>query len=307
MADQIIVYNIDAAQFQKPLTMLAETMAQKLQREVPSLISAPPFVSIDMFVMMRQAMHTFNLLCFINADERRETDTSWNPAYTFVTAPLVRSMIDILYNITYILLDPAPHGRDFRLAGFKKEISDLEDDEKRYGGQPTWEVYFKKKRELLDLGMRSSGVTSSDVSAAKPWTTLGKYVSDKGVGGTLSAHQAFLKTFTHGIWREYSAMSHGGFEGLMDTAVYFTRDAQLHEFRPKLDEVFPKIMSLHMMRASLALLCIVTEIQLKFRFLDANINKRLTDIWQVLMPAFEAKELYDEHYGPLMKQNGIKA
>ncbi len=296
---------IDAGQFQKPLVTLAETMAQKIQREVPSLLSAPTFVFVDLFVMMRQAMYTYNLLCFVNADERRETDTSWNPAYTFVTAPLIRSMIDSLYNITFILLDPAIHGRAFRLAGFKKELFDLDEDELRYKGKTEWDNYFKNKKDLIDIGMRAGGLSATEVQTAQPWKTLGKYLGDRGPGGTLTLHQIFLKTFTHGMWREYSAISHGGFEGLLDVATYYTRDALPHELRPKLDEVFPRIMSLHMMRASLILLCLITELQLRFQFTDANINQRIENIWLILKPAFEANELYNERYEALMKQKGI--
>ena len=296
---------IDAELFQKPLVSLAETLAQKLQREVPRLIVAPVFVSVDLFVMMRQAMYTFNLLCYVNADERRTTDTSWNPAYTFVTAPLVRSMVDILYNMTFILLDPATNGRAFRLAGYKKEFFDLQEDTERYEGKPQWGEYNENKRKMLDQSIRADGITMQELTAAAPWMTMGTYVSNKQKGGILSPHQLFLKNFTHGMWREYSAMSHGGFEGLLDSGVFFTRDAQRHELRPQMDEYFPKVMSFHMMRASLVLLSIVTELQLRFRFSDANITRRLVDIWQILLPAHDAGELFEEHYRALLKQAGM--
>jgi hypothetical protein len=58
-------------------------------------------------VLIRQAIYTSNLLFFLNADERRETDCYWRNAYTIVTLPLIRNMIDCLYNVTAILQNPS--------------------------------------------------------------------------------------------------------------------------------------------------------------------------------------------------------
>jgi hypothetical protein len=158
----------------------------------------------------------------------------------------------------------------------------------------------------MSLEIRSNGFSLTEVSEQQPWKTLGKYLSDKGPGGTLTPHQSFLKTFTYGMWREYSAMSHGGFEGLLDAAGFYTRDAQKHESRPKMDEAYPQIMSLHMSRAAAVLLCIVTEVQAYCLFDGANIGPRIHKVWNVLMPAFEAKELYDERYAQPMIDMDIK-
>ena len=303
---ETLLPNIDAGAFQKPLIELAETIAQKVHREGPRLIRAPEFVSLDMFVLIRQAMHTCNLLFYTNADERREKDCYWTPAYTFVTAPLVRSIIDCLYNITFILEDPKTNGPAFRKSGFKKELADLNEDLLRYGGQANWDPYIKQQQERLDRSIRSCGLTLAEVSEQQPWKTMGKYLAEKGPGGSLSSHQAFLRTFTYGMWREYSAMAHGGFEGLLNSAVFYTRDAQNHDTRAKMDYAYPRLMSLHMSRAAAVLLCIVTEVQAHFRFDGASIGPRIHRIWNVLMPAFEVKELYDERYQKLMEDRGIK-
>src|ERR1035437_3609773 len=98
---------VNAKTFQEPLWKLAGAIAQKGMREGPRYLSAPPFVAEDLFMMVRNTMATYNLLFYLNADERREDDCYWNPAYGVVTAPTVRSMIDCLYNVTAILENPA--------------------------------------------------------------------------------------------------------------------------------------------------------------------------------------------------------
>src|SRR5579864_6383778 len=74
--------HIDAGTFQKQLIQLAETVAQKVKREASSLLpGVPAFVSFDLHILTRQAMHTYDLFFYLNADERREKDCYWRPAF----------------------------------------------------------------------------------------------------------------------------------------------------------------------------------------------------------------------------------
>src|ERR1700675_1010386 len=108
---------IDASTFQKPLRTIAEVLAQKAKREAP----VPPIVREDLHLLSRQAIWTYNLMFYLHADERLASDADWKPVYTVVTMPLVRNMIDCLFNITLILQDPSANGLRFRMAGFKRK------------------------------------------------------------------------------------------------------------------------------------------------------------------------------------------
>jgi hypothetical protein len=300
--------HLDASTFQRPLEELAEVLAQKAKREAPKLLSAPPFVSLDLHVLVRQAIYTYNLLFYLNADERREGDCYWRNTYSIVTLPLIRNMIDCLYNITAILLDPGTNGVRFRLSGYQRLLEVLEKEEKRYGGRPEWDEWIKKSRSELDFAIRNDGLTRADVSAVKMWPTLGTYIGNKGKGATTTPHQDFLETFVLGRWREYSAIAHGSFAGLMLVAPYFIKDSMPHEVRPEIDAKHPQVLAVHIGRAAGVLLCIVTELQAHFRFEDdgARINQRIHEMWKALMPVYEVKELYDEHYAQLMKDRHIQ-
>jgi hypothetical protein len=99
--------SVDAETFQRQLGELAETMAQKIQREAPNLLPAPGYVCVDMFVMLRQALFTYSLLFYLSADKRRKNDPFRRNEYSMIASQTVRSMIDCLYNITFILENPA--------------------------------------------------------------------------------------------------------------------------------------------------------------------------------------------------------
>jgi len=192
----------------------------------------------------------------------------------------------------------------FRKSGFKKALAALDEDEQRYKGQPDWDHWIANRRDAIDFLIRQCDLSMTAVLAQLAfWPTLGKYVSDKKPGGTTTPHQDFLKTFTLGKWREYSAMAHGAFEGLMNVAMYYVADSFPHEDRPRVDAAHSDILSTHIVRAAGILLCIVTELQAHFRFDDdgARINQRIHEMWIALMPAFEVKELYEERYEQLMK------
>ena len=297
--------HVDASTFQKPLIQLAEVLAQKVKREAPSALRAPAFVAVDLHVLIRQAMYTYDLLFYLNADERRENDCYWKNAYGVAVLPLIRNMIDALYNITAILQDSAVNGPWFRLSGFKKTLKAFEEDEARYGGRPEWDAWIAKGRDGLNDQVRANGLKMTDVQAAKPWPTLGRYIPSEQPTGGFTLHQDFLKTFTYGHWRQYSAIAHGGFEGLLQVGMYFIADSMPHEDRPQIDAAYPRLLSAHIARAALMVLCIITELQAHFHFDGASIDERIHEMWNALMPAFDVKELYEERHKRLMKDKHI--
>jgi len=300
-------YNLDASRFQEQLVKLAEVLAQKVKREAPKMLAAPGFVSVDLHVLVRQAMYTYNTLFYLNADVRRETDPHWKTAYSVASLPLIRNMIDCLYNITTILEAPGINGPWFRKSGYRKALAAFDEEEARYGGRREWDEWISKGREGLDFQIRGVNLSMADVLSAPPWPTLGRYISNKGPCGTSTPHQNFLKTFVYGRWREYSAMAHGGFEGLMRAGMFYITDSMPHEDRPKIEDAHLRVLSSNIARAALMLLSIITELQAYFRFDDdgARINERIHTMWQELLPVFEVKELYDERYCQLMREKNI--
>jgi hypothetical protein len=208
--------DLDASTFQRKLETLAEVLAQKLRREAPKLLGRTPgYVSIDLHVMLRQMIYTYNLFFYLNADERVENDPHYRKEYSVVMLPLVRNMIDCFYNITAILQNPAAKGAEFRSSGYKAKLTELDDDAVRYGGRPEWDAWIAKGRALLREDMQNHGFKESEVLQASQWPTLGRYVKAPQTGGSFSPHQRALKLLNYGPWRQYSALAHGTFDGLL--------------------------------------------------------------------------------------------
>lgn len=299
---------IDATTFQRQLETLAEVLAQKLRREAPKLLGATPgYVSLDLHVMLRQMIYTYNLFFYLNADERTEKDHHYRKQYSIVMLPLIRNMIDGFYNITSILQNPAVKGPEFRKSGYKAKLAALDEDTAKYSDEAEWDEWIAKFRDFLIDDMRRNGFTVADVSQASPWLTLGRYIKAPGPGGTFSSHQQALKMLTYGPWRQYSALAHGTFDGLLETAINYISDILPIEERPKLDELHPIKLATHISQAAGVLVGTVTELQAYFRFDDsgARINERIHEVWNALMPTFTVKELYESRYKQLMEEKGI--
>jgi hypothetical protein len=296
---------LDARTFQGQLGSLATTIALKVQREAAQLGFKPAYAVADIYFLLRQAQQTYSTFFFMNADERRQKDVDWRAAYSVVMLPLVRTMIDCLYNVTAILKNPGPTGHLFRASGYRLMLLSLDRDALRYGGDPKWDEWIARQRHVLDFDMRTNGFVEAEVRASKAlWPTLSRYLK-VSPGATPTAHQAFLEKLTLGFWQEYSGISHATFQGLLPIAVFLAPNDLPHEDRPKVDDTFETMLSIHMPRVCAILLCILTETQVHFRFDGANINKRLHEIWNALIIAPEIKELYDERYANLMKEKGI--
>jgi hypothetical protein len=305
-----MVVDLDASTFQRQLETLGEVMAQKLRREAPKLLGATPgYVSIDLHVLLRQMIYTYNLFFYLNADDRVESDPHYRKQYSVVMLPLIRNMIDCFYNITAILQNPSVKGREFRASGYKSKLAAFDEDAARYGGQPAWDEWIARGRTFLREDMRNNGFLESEVLQASQWPTLGRYVKAPQPGGIFSPHQQALKLLNYGPWREYSALAHSTFDGLLETAATYIADMLPHDDRPKLEEAHPRRLSTHISQAAGILISVVTELQAYFRFDDAGarINERICEVWNALMPAFAVKELHDGRYAQLMKDKGIES
>lgn len=294
--------HINAKTFQPQLWNLANTIALKVEREAAKSMK-PQFTAADITVMLRHSLSCYELICFVNADEARKSG-GWKPGYSASLFSVNRSMIDCLYNITVLLKFPAKRYA-FRESGYKFALEALRADEQHYRGKRAWRSYIKQMRTWLRGAMDADNITASEVETAKPWPTLGRYLSV--VKGTaLTPHQEFLKELSLVFWREYSAMTHAVFQGLLPIAMFYMPDKIPHEQRGRFDDVVERFIATHLLRSAAILVCTLTEVQATFRFFDeARINERLLGVWKALLRVPEVKELYDARYRQLMQEKGI--
>ena len=261
---------IDASTFQSVIENLAITLTHKVEREGISRLPNPNYLVTDLGVLLRQATYTYDLLYFLHSDEIRQ-HRGYRQGYSFACLPLVRTMIDCLYNISALLEAPADRGPAFRRSGYRRLLESLDKEQAAHLSERDWTDHIHAQRELLAIDMRSVNITEAEARAEPLWPTLSAYLRvKKNVAPT--ANQVFLKSLTFGYWADYSSISHATFQGLKMVAPFFLADRTLHEQRQTLKEKGEFATTQHLGRTAGILLCVITELQFFFKFEDANIN-----------------------------------
>lgn len=288
---------IDAGTFVQQITDLAVTLRNKVEREGPSTLRCPN-VTTDVGVILSQLTWTYNLLRWINADDTRHGACGYQAPYTFVSLPLVRTIIDGFYNCTSLLDDPS-RSMAFRIGGYFRLRQALREEEGRYGDDPAWQEDFRNRRSALQMRLAADRLTDADLDEKKNrWPLLGEYLQQKPD----TPHKQLLRRISLGLWREYSSISHASYDGLVQLFPFIGRDRIPHEMRtPALEGYRLRVFFMHFARAAVLLLCLLTEIQHFFNFDGSNIDRRLWDIWAAMLPIYEAKELYDFRYAAILR------
>ena len=288
---------IDASKFSQPLSDLAIALTHKVEREGPGTMGLSS-VPVDISIILRQLNQTYNLIRFINADDTRFGLVGYHQPYSFVSLPLVRTMIDGLYNCTALLYVPS-RAHTFRISGYFRIREAIRTDEAKYAHDPAWKVSLDMARANLQQGMRADGFTDADLDdRVNEWPLLGKYLGTKPD----TPHRQMLRKLTLGFWKEYSSISHASYDGLINIFPMIATDRLQHENRPTVDEAVDRHIAMHFGRAAGVLLCLLTEIQHYFRFDGAHIDKRLGELWGALIPMLEVRELYDFRFRSLLKE-----
>lgn len=286
---------VDATLFAQQLSDLSVTLMHKVERESPK--GLPPSLIVDTGLILQQLNETYNLLRFVNADETRFRQPGYRLPYSFVSLPLVRTMIDGFYNCTS-LLDDTSRCRTYRISGYYRVREALRVEEFLYAQNPAWMDYLRATRNRMETGMRAEGLTDADLDDRKnKWPLLAAYLDGKPE----TPHRQMLRKITLGFWKEYSSISHVSFDGLAGMYPFICPDRLPHEQRRPLDEVADRHIAMHFGRAAGILLCLLTELQYHFQFDGASIDERLHKIWAAIVLIPEVQELYDFRYRALLK------
>lgn len=287
--------------FFKTISELARTVKNLVHREGNKRFPGG-FLPADVAVMLNQLRITFDLLIFINCDERRDEDPSYRHGYSFVALPLIRTLIDGFYNITF-LLDHPTETRAFRLSGYKKMLDSLKAEEQLYGKEKGWPEFIAQERDRLRIGYEDDGFGVLDLSEKVRWNTLSIYLqSDPALD---DEHKKLMRRFSYGPWRQYSEMSHVSFRGVHELFIYLNTDDAPHEQREMILERAEREMTTHLGRAAAILLALLTEIQAAFSFDGHNVNQRLHAAWRGVLQMPEGEEMFNLRYRDLMNVRKI--
>ena len=268
---------IDAATFQPQLFALSKTMIHLVERAGVNERGLPPHVAEDISMLLRFSAGILAHLYYIHAKTFSEDrDPHCLPEYTFVTLPQVRVLIDCLYNVTLLLELPEVHGRSFRADGYR-QIEVTTEEIKRIVGDESRTKHLEETRKSFEASRCADGISNEEMEQGS-WPTLSYYLKK-----TSSENADFLRRFSYGSWKQYSAVSHGTFWGLTHMGPFLRRDHQLPEDRTAFVKESMKPVSFHLLRATYVHFCTLCEVENRLRLGDhARVRLRLRQVWTTL-------------------------
>ncbi len=205
------VPTLDAGTFSQPIADLAVALTNLVEREGPRKIPVTTAVA-DISMILRQVTATYNAIRWVNADTTRFGNIGYKGSYTFVTLPLVRTIIDGFYNATALMDDPS-RARSYRISGIYWMRRALRLDEAKYKNDPAWQPDLAQRRSMISDIMRHENITNTDLNDKKNgWPLLSVYLRQNPKN---ARHRKLMRQVTQYFWSEYSAVSHVSFDALV--------------------------------------------------------------------------------------------
>jgi hypothetical protein len=288
---------LDYAVIQKDWMSLFEGMALKLEREFPPKLAssgAREFV----WLTFRVALNTYKTMVFICAE--KPPDPLRRPEYTVSCPPLVRTLVDSLFNIVFALEDLEGRVSWYYKAGWRENQERLERYIQTYGSLEEWKTWLETFKAGQEHGASIWGISAQERANLKLinfWPLPSQMVRfGLATTDTLPATRAFLQYLNDWFYRELSQESHMSFPGLAHRGGMLM---ELDKKEPLIQEKLDHNRSTQMVMTMTILLALGSEIDQNFNF---GFKQRIMVLWGILSDALPiAKEVYQARYAGLLR------
>jgi hypothetical protein len=145
MIEQLARHNptkkaLDYGVIKNDWTSLLKGMALKLEREFPSALASQGAREF-FWLTFRVALNTYNTLVFICAD--KQPDPFRKLEFTISCPPLVRTLVDSLFNVVFVLEDIEPRIVWYYKSGWRESHERLLRYSKAYGSLEGWQEWLE--------------------------------------------------------------------------------------------------------------------------------------------------------------------
>jgi len=233
---------------------------------------------------------------FVCADKPPEASRKLR--YSASVPPLVRTIVDSVFTIIFLLEDLPGRCAWYYKAGWREAKLELDRLTGEYGHLSEWSAWLSQYSSWVDAGRETFQITADEAaypSTIPPWPNPGK-MPNYGIGrGPLPPTRQFLCYLNDWFYRDLSQQSHLSAHGLMKRGGFLLlpesqgndTERRLAKFRS--DQAFTTI---------ILLLALTSEIEAGIRF---GLDHRFKYVWGILVGYSEvAKELYERRYSSLL-------
>jgi hypothetical protein len=275
---------------------LLQGMTLKLEREFPAEAASNGAREFLWFTF-RVALNTYRSMAYICGD--KPADPLRKLEYAVSCPPLVRTLVDSLFNVIFALEDLENRVTWYYKSGWREDYEKLERYMSEYGSAPEWKSWLETDRATLEHGIKVWGITDEEAKNFKKmidwWPTPARMIRH-GLkpSDPLPDDRAFLEFLNDWYYRELSQESHLSYPGLAHRGGLLWA---LDRKEERAEEHLIQNKSTQMIMAVTLLLALCSEIEHRFNF---GFKQRIVVLWAILNELPVPKEMYDKRYAKLL-------
>lgn len=272
-------------------------MTLKLEREFPADLASSGAREF-LWLTFRVASNTYNTIVFLCAD--KPPDPLRRPEYTVSCPPLVRTLVDSMFNVIFALEDLEERVSWYYKSGWRENQERLERYFETYGSLAEWKDWLEMFKAGQEQGASTWNI--SEEERANPgsinyWPLPSRMIRyGLNRADDLPETRVFLQFINDWFYRELSQESHLSFPGLAHRGgVLMELDKKEALAQEKLDHN----KSTQMVMTMTLLLALCSEIEHYFKF---GFKQRIMVLWGILSAALPIpKEVYQARYAALLR------
>jgi hypothetical protein len=293
MSGDRAIQTVSFSLFRDPLDTLLTALTNEIEREFPKKFSAVRGLQPFLLILIAVTRNTYDAIRFLVADIPK--DSRPKAEYGLATAPLVRTLADLLSTLVFMSENFTKRADWFHRAGWRELREDYDRHLNEYGSLTEWIPYLTNYSTELDALATRIGITPAEASSPGEidyWPTPPQMLAKDS---PIQPHKrVFLEYVRDWLYRGLSQKSHMSGAGISHAHGLLLlkdedgRQERLEKF--KSDAVFTAIT---------LVLCLCSELNSICGF---SHDSQLSYIWRLLNEHWgEAKDLFDRRYMALVK------
>jgi hypothetical protein len=277
------VFRIDAKVIEEPLDMLLTAASNKLEREWPASVPCHPSSPVYLRAFVLVSHNIFRAMRYFCAD--KPPDPSRKPEYANAARPLARVILEIVFNVIFLLEDLTSRTERFEKAGWRSMAEDLERFTKSYGEDPDWSPYLKVFGDHVERGREFFRLTEAEFENPR---SIPKWPLPRGMREQASTEvAAHLQYLADWFYKNLSEDAHVNWLGLVRLGAGLMGD---YGGVIDVDWNLAKQKSDTLATTVILLLVLLSELEISLKL---GLGPKLPYLWRIMNEGFLAsKEVY---------------
>lgn len=259
----------------------------RIDRDLPMVV----IQTVRISSITAKAMH---YLCFDKPE-----DPFRKKEFSVALPPLTRTLVDTLFNVVYVFDSVEDRLRWYLAAGWSGEIRELDRQTERYKGNPKWDEYLERRREVLEQYAQELQLTETEKKELKKkrrWPTPGRMLNKTDEKDKIrnEKRREFLSHIHYWHYSPLSWDSHVHSSALVRRGWVFLPRSDEEEK----EEVLELYKAQSIIGGDTFFAAILSEMAVELE-LEYE-KKRLVEVWKEIRQWPEAEDLIRLRYGELL-------